>query len=109
MVFTCLFINIYPVGSQLCEKAKQIAERLQKPHFKAFNGWLDRWKKPYNIRQVKINGESGEVSRATVDSWKENCLNCFKDMQVKTFGALMKLPAFGMPFLTMDWQKTFSV
>ena len=62
---------IYPVGSQLCEKAKQIAERFQKPEFKASNGWLDRWKKRYNIKHVKINGESGEVSGATVDSWKE--------------------------------------
>ena len=26
--------NIYPVGLQLCKKAKQIAERLQKPEFK---------------------------------------------------------------------------
>jgi len=63
--------NIYPVGSQLCEKAKQIAEHLQKPEFKASNGWLDRWKKRYNIKHVKTNGESGEVSGATVDSWKE--------------------------------------
>ena len=63
--------NIYPVGLQLCEKAKQIAERLQKPEFKASNGWLDRWKKRYNIKHVKTNGESGEVSGATVDSWKE--------------------------------------
>ena len=63
--------NIYPVGSQLCEKAKQIAEHLQKSEFKASNGWLDRWKKQYNIKHVKINGESGEVSGATVDSWKE--------------------------------------
>jgi len=34
--------NIYPVGLQLCEKAKQIAERLQKPEFKASNGWLQK-------------------------------------------------------------------
>ena len=63
--------NVYPVGPQLCEKAKEIAERLRVPNFKASNGWLDRWKKRYNIRHVKINGESGEVSGLTVDSWKE--------------------------------------
>jgi len=34
--------NIYPVGPQLCEKAKQIAKCLQKPEFQASNGWLDR-------------------------------------------------------------------
>ena len=63
--------NIYPVGPQLCEKAKEIAERLQQSSFKASNGWLDRWKKRYNITHVKINGESGEVSGVTVESWKE--------------------------------------
>ena len=63
--------NIYPVGPQLCEKAKEIAEHLQFTSFKASNGWLDRWKKQYNIKQVKIHGESGEVSGATVESWKE--------------------------------------
>jgi len=52
--------NIYLVGSQLCEKAKQIAERFQKPEFKASNAWLDRWKKRYYIKHVKINGESVE-------------------------------------------------
>ena len=79
--------NIYPVGSQLCEL---IAERLQKPEFKASNGWLDRWKKRYNIKQVKINGESGEVNGATVDSWKEGYLSCLNDIQMRTFGILMK-------------------
>lgn len=63
--------NIYPCGPQLCEKAKQIAEHLGKPAFKGSNGWLDRWKKRYNIKYVKINGESGDVSGCTVESWKE--------------------------------------
>ena len=50
--------NEYPVGPQLCEKAKQIAEYLRVANFKASNGRLNRWKKRYNIRHVKINGES---------------------------------------------------
>ena len=37
--------NIYPAGPQLCVKAKEIAEHLQFPSFKTFNGWLNRWKK----------------------------------------------------------------
>ena len=63
--------NIYPAGPQLCEKAKQIAEQLTTTEFKASNGWLSRWKTRYNIKQVRICGESGEVSGETVDSWKE--------------------------------------
>ena len=65
--------NIYPGGSQLREKAKQISEQLHvgESNFKASNGWLDRWKKRYNVRQVTVSGESGDVSGQTVDSWKE--------------------------------------
>jgi len=67
-------------------------------------GLIDR-KKDNNIKHVKINGESGEVSGATVDSWKERLPELLKDMQVKTFGILMKLLAFGVLFLTMDFAK----
>ena len=60
--------NIYPMGPQLCEKAKEIAELLGVPNFK---GWLDRWKKRYNVKKMKISGEAGDVRGETVDSWKE--------------------------------------
>lgn len=63
--------NIYPSGPQLCEKAREIAEQLSVSNFKASNGRLDRWKKRHNIRQVKVSGESGEVSGVTVDAWLE--------------------------------------
>ncbi len=29
---------------------------------------LEKWKKRYNVKQLKVNGESGDP---TVDSWKE--------------------------------------
>ena len=60
--------NIYPNGSLLKEKAKQIAEHMG-IDFKASNGWLDKWKKKHHIKQLVICGESGDV--ATVESWKE--------------------------------------
>ena len=63
--------NIFPCGLQLIEKARQIAERLGKPNFSGSRGWLDKWKKRYNIKMVKVSGESGDVSGQTVDSWKE--------------------------------------
>ena len=56
---------------QLCEKAKEIAELLGVHNFKAPNGWLDRWKKRYNVKKMKINGEAGDVRGETVDSWKD--------------------------------------
>ena len=63
--------NIHPGGPQLTEKAKEIAERLGKSDFKGSRGWLDKWKKRYNVKQLKVNGESADVRGETVDSWKE--------------------------------------
>ena len=60
--------NIYPSGPQLIEKAKEIAARLSKPNFNGSNGWLENWKNKYNIRQVAVCGESGDVHGETVDS-----------------------------------------
>ena len=31
------------------EKAKEITENLGKPQFKGSRGWLDKWKKRYNV------------------------------------------------------------
>ena len=63
--------NIFPMGPQLVEKAGQIAQQLGKSSFKGSNGWLEKWKKRYNLKQLKISGESGDVRGETVDSWKE--------------------------------------
>ena len=69
----CLAVskNVFPDGRILSEKAKEIAQHLGFVDFKASNGWLDRWKKRHNIKQMTVSGESGDVSGATIDSWKE--------------------------------------
>ena len=63
--------NIFPGGPKLMEKAKEIADKLGKPNFTGSRGWLDKWKKRFNVKQLKFCGESGDVEGATVDSWKE--------------------------------------
>ena len=63
--------NIYPGGAQLTEKAREIASCLGIADFRGSNGWLQKWKERYNIRQVVISGESGDVQGDTVESWKE--------------------------------------
>ena len=55
----------------LKEKDKEIGEKLSVDGFKASNGWLDKWKQYHSIKKVSVCGESGDVSGATVDSWKE--------------------------------------
>ena len=47
------------------------ADQLGITDFKATNGLLDTWKKRHNIKQMKVSGESGDVSGATAQSWKE--------------------------------------
>ena len=63
--------KIYPDGPQLLQKARKIAECLDKHEFVGTNGWLDKWKQRYHVRRVAICGESGDVSGITVSSWKE--------------------------------------
>ena len=40
-------------------------------NFKGTNGWLERWKRRYNVQKVAVSGESGDVSGVTVSAWKE--------------------------------------
>ena len=50
------------------KKAKEIAEAMGVPNFKASNGWFEKWKTRHNIKKVTVSGESGDVSGATVES-----------------------------------------
>ena len=63
--------NIYPGGPQLIEKGLQIAAKLGITGFKGSNGWLEKWKNKYNVKQLKVIGETGDVVCETIDSWKE--------------------------------------
>ena len=64
-----MFWHALRISSQ--EAHKEIAERLGKTNFKGSRGWLDKWKLRYNIKQVKVCGESSDVRGETIDSWKE--------------------------------------
>ena len=57
-------VNIYPDGPMLKEKAMEIKKGLDKVEIKNFtasNGWLEKWKISYGVRERKVNGEAGEV------------------------------------------------
>ena len=93
----CLAVskNVYPDGRIQKEKAIEIAGQLGCEGFKASNGWLDRWKKRYNVRQVKVSGESGDVSGATVDSWKERLPDILQRYSAKDVWNLDETGCFG--------------
>ena len=63
--------NIPVTGPMLQKKAKRANEELGDATFKTSNGWLDRFKKRYNITSKVISGEAGGVSEETAASWKE--------------------------------------
>ena len=44
---------------------------LEIPDFKSSRGWLDKWKKSYNVKQLKVTGESADIRGETSYSWKE--------------------------------------
>lgn len=93
--------NIFPGGSVLIEKAKEIAEQLGISDFKGSRGWLDKWKLKYNIKQVKVCGESGDVRGVTIDSWKERLPEILEGYAKKTSGIWMRLECSGKLCLTM--------
>ena len=101
--------NIYPDGTQLILKAKEIANRMDVHEFKGSNGWLEKWKLRYNIRQMTICGESGDVSGDTVTSWKERLPEILSATQKQIFGILMKLAAFGRLCLQRIWTESSAV
>ena len=60
--------NIHPGGPQLIEKARQIAKQLGVENFKVPHGWIKKCKQRYNIKQMNVFGESGDVQGETVSS-----------------------------------------
>lgn len=67
--------NIPVTGPMLQEKAKRASEELGDSEFTASNGWLDRFKKRFNIKSNVISGEAGGVREETVTSWQERLPN----------------------------------
>ena len=56
----------------LQEEAKLTAERLGDNEFQGSNGWLEKWKKRFNIKEMRVAGEDGDVNEVTLDSWQEH-------------------------------------
>ena len=57
---------------------------------------VDHWKKCYNVRQMKVSGESG----ATVDSWRRGFLIFYRATVLRIYGISMRLDVFGKLFRT---------
>ena len=70
----CCSSGLYPNGPMLKEEAMEIKKQLNDSAldgFVASDGWLDKWKASYAVKEKRIVGEGGEVSTETVSSWIE--------------------------------------
>ena len=58
----------------LKNKAIDFAEKMSIENFHASDGWLDRWKKRYNVSFKKISGEGNACTDEMNATWAETTL-----------------------------------
>jgi len=85
---TCSLTKYLSCWHATLQEANEVDEHLGFPTFKASNGWIDKWKRRYNVKKMKINGESRDVREETTDVWKEMIPEL---LQGYTYGTSMKL------------------
>lgn len=74
--------NTVSLGGQIIkEKAQMFAEALGHKEFKASNGWLEKFKKRYEIAFYKASGESASVSDNVCESWKKQLTTLLRDYE----------------------------
>ena len=58
-------------GPILCQKAEEIAKRMDHNDFKATDGWFNRWKKRSGLTFSKLQGDAADADEAAAMKWKE--------------------------------------
>ena len=51
--------------------------------FTATNGWFEKWKISYNLRENRVVGEAGDVPEETVDAWIERIRELIKGYELR--------------------------
>ena len=85
----------------LKEEALEIKKHLNSDKFlifTAFNGWLEKWKISYGIKEKRVNGKAGEVSGEIVDAWMERLWELTKDDDPVDIGTWTRRAAFSKHF-----------
>ena len=52
-------------------KATEFAEKRKVEHFKASDGWLDRWEKRFNVSFKTVSGKSNAFTYEMVAPWEQ--------------------------------------
>ena len=61
-------------GLVFITKAIKFAEKMNVENFKASNGWLDRWKKQFNVSFKMVSAESNACNDEMVTPWEKTTL-----------------------------------
>ena len=63
--------NVFPGGPKLKEEAMLIKERLNKNELTmltASNGWLEKFKQIYGLRETRITGQADDIPKMIIQS-----------------------------------------
>ena len=66
--------------------AKQIAQHLNVPNFKGSCGWLDKWKKRYNVKRLKLVMNQVKYQGKQFLPGMRDSLKLLVIIQMKTYG-----------------------
>ena len=75
--------NVTVSGTMIQEEATEIAKSLNITNFKASNGWLEKWKIRYNIGELAVSGEDGDVDEGVIGSWSERLQDVVEGYELK--------------------------
>ena len=66
--------NVVVTSSILKTKARELAEKINVKGFQASDGWLDRWKRRYNVAFKTVSGEGNSCTTEMTAPWDETTL-----------------------------------
>ena len=81
----------------LKEEAMLIKARLNRDELAAFtasNGWLEKFKQTYGLRETRITGEADDIPRMTIQSWIERLPELTAEYELKDICNMDELGLF---------------
>ena len=93
----CCAAGIYQFGSRLQGETLKIKESVKDSSldsFTASNGWLEKWRAAYGIRETCITGEVYDVSIPNVKSWIERIPEIVRGYKLEDIWNMVELGLF---------------
>ena len=88
---------MFPDGPMLKEEPILIKGRLNKGElttFTASNGWLEKFKKTYGVRDTRITGEADDITQMAIQSWIERLPELISGYELRNIWNMGELGLF---------------